>query len=197
MRRLATLGMLLSLSMLPTSGRAEPPHGRVIADRLFTVADDFIVDVYRNGVKVPDEKRTLLHEVFGATAERIDVEVREGDWIVFNVVNNRLRWGGASYFGVTGRGASGVAFTTGPDDGRWSCCDDTEKVSEFIADRDYLAGNAARPIENPWADGDSLMNQIADGWSGRPIWGRSRNTWIKFVAGASAARAQVSTSSIR
>ena len=45
---------------------------------LFTVADDFVVDVYHNGVKVPDAKRTLLHEVFGATAERIDIEVRRG-----------------------------------------------------------------------------------------------------------------------
>ena len=110
MKRDATAGILLALSCLAAlsaTGRAEPPRGRVIADRLFTVADDFIVDVYHNGVKVPDAKRTLLHEVFGATAERIDIEVREGDWVVFNVVNNRLRWGGASYFGVTGAGRIG------------------------------------------------------------------------------------------
>ena len=182
MRRFAMLGTFVCLSILSATGRAEPPRGRVIADRLFTVADDVIVDVYHNGVKVPDAKRTLLHEVFGATAERIDIEVREGDRVVFNVVNNRLRWGGASYFGVTGRGESGVAFVTEPGGGRWSCCDDTEKVSEFIGDRDYLAGNAARPIGNPWAEGDGLMHQIADGWEGKPIWGRSRNTWIKFVA---------------
>ena len=166
MRRLAMLGMLLSLAIMPASGRTEPPRGRVIADRLFTVADDFVVDVYHNGVKVPDGKRTLLHEVFGATAERVDVEVREGDWVVFNVVNNRLRWGGASYFGVTGRGESGVAFTTGPDRDRWSYCDDTGKVSEFISDRDYLAGNAAQAITTPWSEGDRLMNRIADGWTG-------------------------------
>ena len=182
MRRLAMLSMLSCLSMLTASGRAEPPRGRVIADRLFTVADDFIVDVYHNGVKVPDEKRTLLHEVFGATAERIDIQVREGDWVVFNVVNNRLRWGGVSYSGVTGRGESGVGFVSEPGGGRWSSCDDTEKVSEFIGDRDYLAGNAAQPIGNPCAEGDRLMSQIADGWTAKPIWGRSRNTWIKFVA---------------
>lgn len=181
MRRLATIGAVLILAV-SAHGRPQPMRGRVLADRLFTVADDFIVDVYHNGVKVPDERRTLLNEIHGATVERIDVEVREGDWLVFNVVNNRLRWGGCSYFAVTGRGESGVAFTTETGGGRWSCCDDTERVAEFVADRDYLAGHPARPIDNPWPDGDGLMNQVADGWSGRPIWGESRNTWIKFIA---------------
>jgi hypothetical protein len=181
MRRIAIIGAVLFLA-LPAHGDPRPPRGRVIADRIFTVADDFIVDVYHNGVKVPDDKRTLVNEVFGATAERIDVEVREGDWLVFNVVNNRLRWGGCSYFGVTGRGEVGVAFVSDPDDGRWSCCDDPGKVSEFIRDRDYLSRHPARRIANPWGEGDALMNQIADGWSGEPIWGEGRNTWIKFVA---------------
>lgn len=186
MKRLAKAGTLLSLlylAVIPATGSPATPRGRVIADRLFTVADDFIVDVYHNGVKVPDGRRTLLHEIHGATAERIDIEVREGDWIVFNVVNNRMRWGGCSYFAVTGRGNAGVAFTTEADSGRWSCCDDTEKVSAFIAGRDYLARNPARSIANPWGDGDGLMSQIADGWPGKPIWGESRNTWVKFVAG--------------
>jgi hypothetical protein len=185
MRRIATIGTILALGLLfalRANGQPGEQHGKVMATQLFTVTDDFIVDVYRNGVKVPDSKRILLNEVFGATVERIDIEIREGDWLVFNVVNNRLRWGGCSYFGVTGRGESGVAFTTDLDSGRWSCCDDTEKVSEFISDRDYLAGNRAQPIQNPWDQGDSLMNQVADGWTGKPLWGKTRNTWIKFVA---------------
>ena len=183
MKSVATIGAVLVLGhslILPARGDEAPR--KVIATQLFTVADDFIVDVYHNGVKVPDSRRTLLHEVFGATAERIDVEIREGDWVVFNVVNNRMRWGGCSYFAVTGRGAAGVAFTTERDSGRWSCCDDTEKVSEFVGDREYLARNPAQPIANPWGDGDRLMGQVADGWTGTPIWGTSRNTWIKFVA---------------
>jgi len=156
--------------------------GKVVADHLFTVADDFVVDIYHNGVKVPDAKRTLLVERYGATAERVDIEVRAGDSVVFNVVNNRLRWGGCSYFAVTGRGPAGVAFTTDPGSGRWSCCDDTDKVSEFIGDPAYLATNRALAIQDPWAEGDDLMKQVADGWDGKPLWGRSRNTWIKFVA---------------
>src|SRR5438270_4723551 len=107
MRRSATIGAVLALS-LPFAQFADgqPGHqrGEVIADHLFTVADDFIIDIYHNGVKVPDRKRTLLEERFGATAERIEMAIRPGDWVVFNVVNNRLRWGGCAYFGVTGRG---------------------------------------------------------------------------------------------
>src|SRR3954469_20834310 len=97
MRRIAMMGMILALGLFrPLSADGQPgdQRGALIADRLFTVADDFIVDVYHNGVKVPDSKRTLLVERFGATAERIDIEVRRGDWLVFNVVNNRMRWGG-------------------------------------------------------------------------------------------------------
>ena len=184
MRRIALLGIALALGglgTLPARGSDETSR-QVVATYLFTVTDDFIVDVYRNGEKVPDSQRTLLVETFGATTERIDLKVRKGDWIVFNVVNNRMRWGGCSYFAVTGRGAAGVAFTTELASGLWSCCDDTEKVSEFIHDRDYLAGNRAQPIPNPWGDGDRLMNEVADGWSGQPLWGRTRNTWIKYIA---------------
>jgi hypothetical protein len=53
---------------------------------------------------VPDSKRTLLVERFGTTAEWIDVDVKRGDWLVFNVVNNRMRWGGCSYVAVAGPG---------------------------------------------------------------------------------------------
>jgi hypothetical protein len=187
MRRTATISAVLALGFplgLLAYGQPGHQHGeaKVIADHLFTVTDDFIVDVYHNGVKVPDGKRKLIEERFGATAERIDLEIRQGDWVVFNVVNNRMRWGGCSYFAVTGRGESGIAFTTELESGRWSCCDDTEKVSEFINDREYLARSPARSIQNPWAEGDGLMRHFADGWSGRPLWGNGRNTWIKFVA---------------
>ena len=154
----------------------------IMAGSLITVADDFIIDVYHNGVKLPDDRRELVVEVHGATVERIKVDVRPGDWLVFNVVSNRLRWGGASYFAVTGRGDSGVAFTTDLDSGRWSCCDDLGQVGQFIAERDRFDDHRALPIANPWSDGDSLMARHADGWKGQPIRGGSRNTWIKFVA---------------
>jgi hypothetical protein len=170
------------LSIQPGPG-SDAGRGKLIAQYLYCVADDFVVDVYHNGQRVPDSKRTILVETFGATTEKIDIEVREGDWVVFNVVNNRLRWGGASYFAVAGvKEGSGVGFTTELASGRWTACDDPDLVPRFLSDPKFLANNLARPISNPWSDGDGLMNHFADGWHGTPLWGASRNTWIRFVA---------------
>ena len=187
MRRLSTLGLAALLAVAPGFSGDAPAQlprasGLVLANTLITVADDFIVDVYHNGVKLPDDRRELVEEIHGATVERIKVDVRSGDWLVFNVVNNRLRWGGSSYFAVTGRGASGLAFTTELESGRWSCCDDLGQVAQFIAEPDRFINHRALPISTPWSDGDSLMTRHADGWKGQPLWGASRNTWIKFVA---------------
>ena len=158
-------------------------RGPVIADHLVAVVDDFIVDIYHNGERVPDSKRSLLEEVHGATVERIDVPVRKGDWLVFNVVNNRLRWGGAHYFSVAGiKEGSGTAFTTDLTTGRWTRCDDPAQVAAFIADPRFLSDQPANRIETRWDQGDSLMNRSADGWAGSALWGESRNTWIRFVA---------------
>jgi hypothetical protein len=182
MRRPLAVGIASLIAVSLAHADAGPSRGKVIAQHLFCVTDDFIVDVYHNGVKLTDDKRTLVEERFGATAERIDVEVREGDWLVFNVVNNRLRWGGCSYFAVAGRGEAGVSFTTDRSSGRWSCCDDLGQVNRFIRERDSLTEDKARPIANPWSGGDEWMNRLADGWTGTPIWGKTRNTWIKFVS---------------
>jgi hypothetical protein len=187
MRRSSMIGLAALLCVAqglagdaPAQGPAPKP---VIARSLIAAADDFIVDIDHNGVKVPDDRRELLVEVHGATVEKITLDVRRGDWLVFNVVNNRLRWGGSSYFAVSGRGGyTGVGFTTELDSGRWSCCDDLGQVAQFIAEADRFHDHRALPISRPWGDGDSLMAQYADGWAGKPIWGGSRNTWIKFVA---------------
>lgn len=181
MRRPLAVGIAFLVAVGLAHADAGPSRGRVVAEHVFCVADDFIVEVYLNGVKLADDKRTLVEERFGATAERIDVEVREGDWLVFNVVNNRLRWGGCSYFAVAGRGEAGVSFTTEHSSGRWSCCDDLGRVDRFIRERDAFTEDKARPIANPWSGDDDLMNRLADGWSGTPIWGKARNTWIKCV----------------
>jgi hypothetical protein len=158
-------------------------RGEVVADRLVMTVDDFVVDIYHNGERVPDAKRSLVEEVHGATVERVDIEVRKGDWLVFNAVNNRLRWGGARYFAVAGlKQGSGTGFTTDLTTGRWTACDDPAQVARFVASPDNFGNSPARPIETPWEAGDSLMKSHADGWAGTPVWGESRNTWIKFVA---------------
>lgn len=179
---------LLVGTSLTTSGCATAKSGisnstQLRARHLITATDDFIVEVYHNGVRVPHAKRELLVERFGATVEKINVEVQRGDWLVFNVVNNRLRWGGAYYFGVAGvLGENECGFVSDLDSGDWSVCDDPAAQQRFIKSKDYLSDNRPAKVEFPWGDGDNYMRQFAGNqWNGEPIWGRERNTWIKVV----------------
>jgi hypothetical protein len=149
---------------------------------LITVADDFIVDVYLNGKAVPDSKRSLLQERFGATAERIDVAVKKGDWLVFHVVNDRLRWGGAYYFAAAGCfHENAFGFVSNLEDGNWSACDTPGDVERFIASRTYFQHRPAQRIAQPWGDGTAYMQQYAgSSWNGAPLWGGSgRSVWVK------------------
>lgn len=187
-RRSFVSGSLITLAApaataLAASAEAGEKEAPQRARYLITVADDFIVDLYHNGKLVPDSRRTMLEEKFGATAERINVEVNKGDWLVFNVVNNRLRWGGASYFGLAGCfAANEISFVSSPESGDWSACDQPRDVDRFIQERTYLRHRAARTIANPWDDGANMMRVYAGTqWSGAPIWGTSRNTWLKLV----------------
>ena len=168
----------------PVTALATPaPVPPARAHYLITVADDFVVEVYHNGRRVPDARRHLLLERFGATAERVDLEVRRGDWLVFNVVNNRLRWGGASYFAVAGCFARDeFGFVSRPGTGPWSACDRPGDVDRFLSDRGYLRDRPARAIRRPWGEGDGLMRAFAGaGWKGAPLWGDTPNTWIKVL----------------
>lgn len=153
------------------------------ARHVITVADDFVVEVYHNGKRVPDNRRKLLLNRYGATVERIDIEVREGDWLVFNVVNNRFRWGGAYYFAVAGvLDPSQYGFVSELKSGNWSACDDLPSVPRFIRERDFLSDNPVTPVAKPWHEGEKYMKKHAGpAWAGEPIWGRERNTWIKIV----------------
>ena len=158
------------------------PDAPIVATDLFIGADDFVVDVFHNGHRVPDEARKMNSEVYGAIGERTTVTVREGDWLVFNVANNRLRWSGAYYFGVAGVTEDGsVAFVSEESD-RWSVCEDPGQVPRFIADPKFLAGNAVQRIEKPWSGGDKMIKSKVKGWSGYAIWGSptNRNIWLKF-----------------
>jgi len=180
------------LAGIATSATGEPAtvpapaaeRGPVIADHIIAAVDDFIIDVYHNGEKVPDSSRKLLNEIHGATVEQIDVEVRSGDWIVFNCANNRLRWGGQSLFIAAGRlnEAGAPAFVTMANDPHWSVCDDPGEVKKFIADRTHLSDKPATPPESPWGEGVGMFNQTVPDSGAQPVWGESRNTWIKFVA---------------
>jgi hypothetical protein len=182
MRAMALLFLLSGIGGSSRQG-ARPAAADARASYLVTVADDFVVDVYLNGEPVPDSRRQLLMERFGATAERIDVKVKKGDWLVFNVVNNRLRWKGQKYFAVAGCFAKGeFGFVSSVEDGAWSCCDDPADVADFIADPIFGAHRRVQKVGAEWGEGTPLMRSLAgDGWKGTPVWGGARNTWIKVL----------------
>jgi hypothetical protein len=178
--------MSVPLKQTSTNKPAQPIEAATKPTRckyLITVTDDMVVDVYHNGRPVPDSKRTLLREIYGATVERMDVEVKKGDWLVFNVANNRLRWGGAYYFAVAGCfGTNEYGFVSSLDTGQWSACDTPRDADRFIAQKTYLRHQAAKPITQMWAEGTNFMKEYAgDNWSGTPLWGSSRCTWIKVI----------------
>ncbi len=170
---------ILALLCGPVSAGPKP----VRAHYVITVADDFVVEAYHNGQLIPHSKRELLNERFGATAERIEVEVRAGDWLVFNVVNNRLRWGGMSYFAVAGcMEENHFGFVSNLESGTWSACDTFGDVDRFITEKGFFRHRPAQEVANPWQEGNGLMQQYAGKeWEGTPVWGATRNTWIKVI----------------
>lgn len=181
---LAATGLLgTTLTERAHAGRRADDDPLLRANYLITVADDFIVDVYYNGQVVPDSQRTLRAEIFGATVEQINVPVYQGDWFVFNVVNNRMRWGGAYYFAAAGCFAPNeFGFVSRLDTGEWSASDNPRHAARFISDREYLQDRPALPVERRWDGGDSNMRAHAGGsWDGVPVWGTSRNTWLKVI----------------
>jgi hypothetical protein len=158
------------------------PNAPIIATDLYIGADDFVVDVFQNGHRVPDSARSMSAEVFGAIGEHTKIHVRAGDWLVFNVANNRLRWGGVYYFGVAGVREDGSLAFVSEESPQWSVCEDPGLVSRFIAEPDFLATNRAQRIPKPWAGGDGMITAKVQNWNGHAIWGSptNRNIWLKY-----------------
>jgi hypothetical protein len=179
----------LALICCLAAGCASPRHGEnnsspdLRADHIITTADDFVVDVYLNGERVADDRRELLAEIYGATVERINLRVHRGDWLVFHVVNDRMRWNGAYYFAAAGvLGDNEYGFVSKTRSGDWSVCDKPSEITRFVQDKYFLQNNPAQPIQNAWGDGAAQMAQYAGPhWSGQPIWGNSPDTWLKVI----------------
>ncbi len=164
------------------SGAERPIPPPPIATSLLLVADDFVVDIWVNGKRVPTSHRSMLEDVHGAITERVNVELHEGDWVVFNVVANRMRWGGASYFGVSAEAPDGGVAFASTTQGNWSACDDTSDVAEFIAELDPGADRLAVAPTKPWHDAAGIWRKhLGAEFSGEPIWGTAPNTWIKCI----------------
>ena len=171
----------------------KPRSSELPAEWMTVVAKDFVVDVYKNGKRIPDSKREALLDRFGATVERIHENVRPGDWIVFHVVNNRLRHGGTKFFAVAGtRKNSPFSFVSDPESEQWSVCDDPARADPFIRERDDGTEARATSITKPWEEGMKFMREYAGNkFPGKPLWGIAPSTWIKFVAPSRRERARL------
>lgn len=182
------------LSSIPTSYlKHEVPHSPTVSravqpgqlsTHLIMATNDYIVDAYHNGVKIPEAQRKMIHDHYGATVEKIQVDVQPGDTLVFHVVSNRLRWGGSRYFAVAGLLSTGdYGFVTDPGSSDWSVCDDPLQSNQFIQQSDYGIQNRALIVTKPWDVGDELMRRYAgEGYPGQAVWGNNASTWIKYVA---------------
>lgn len=171
------------LTPIPLSNlRHEPPS--VLADWVTMVAKDFVVEVYKNGERVPDRDRQLLLDQFGACSERLNVGVKAGDWLVFHVVANRMRHQGSKCFLAAGcLDSGGLGFVTHPDNEAWSVCDDPAEAPSFIENRDFGATVRPSGIRNAWEEGLDHMREFAGAdFGGVPVWGEESSTWLKFIA---------------
>lgn len=165
---------------VPAPGAPAP----VVATALQIVADDFVTEIYHNGKPVPTADRKLQNEIYGAQVERVTLTLRPGDWVVFNVVNNRLRWGGAYYFAAAAVDVDGLAvFSSQTGDGNWSACDDVAQIARFVGERDHLRDHKPQPVKKEWDQGDHHIHRLCPDFTGEAIWGdpESKSTWIKFV----------------
>ncbi len=163
--------------------QAPAPPKREIAAFVVIVVDEVMPAVWHNGQRVPESKCQLIGDVFGATLERINITVKEDDWLVFNVASNPVRWGGATFLGVAGMiTEKASSFGSSLRDGRWSYEERTDQLRAFIEQRD-TPGWPVMPPPVEWDQGRSRMGDLTtQSWLGDPIWGGSHNTWIKFVA---------------
>ena len=74
----------------------------VRANYIVSCADDFVVEVYQNGKAIPDGKRVLLNDRFGATTERINTVIHKviGSYFMSSII--RSDGTGDYYFAVAG-----------------------------------------------------------------------------------------------
>ncbi|MEM9283455.1 MAG: hypothetical protein AAGA96_16650 [Verrucomicrobiota bacterium] len=152
-----------------------------IARELTVVAKDFVIEIYHNGRRLHKDERRLILDRFGATAEKVTVDVKPGDWLVFHVAVNRLRHGGSRYFGVTGHlDANRIGFTSQVSEA-WSSCDYPSLAPNFIQFREAGTESRVVKIEKKWHEGKEYMEEFSDTpWQGDAIWGTAASTWLKF-----------------
>jgi hypothetical protein len=182
----------LSMGLIADSARAQfnsvssldssLDQGKVIAHYLQIVSSEMVTDVYQNGKIVPAKQHVLQAEIFGAQIERVNIEIHEGDWIVFHAVNNDLRGGFPRYFVAAAMADSQHSvFQSETESGQWFRCDTLERVPAFISNRNDHGDGKPRLVTVHWGDGDKQIAEKVPDWSGEPIWGVSHEPWLKYI----------------
>ncbi|MCB1232059.1 MAG: hypothetical protein KDN19_17455 [Verrucomicrobiae bacterium] len=173
------LALVVGALALPLNVSAEAAVPRGIT----VVAKDFVIEVYHNGDRLPENRRKLLLDRFGATAERIDADLKPGDWIVFHLANNRLRHHGTKYFAMAAPvDDQPFGYVSDFNSPQWSSCDDPGRAKAFIENRFEGTESRAVPIGRPWEEGAKFVKEYAgEGFPCTPVWGAAPSTWLKFV----------------
>ena len=118
--------------------------------------------------------------MYGATIEQVDLDVHEGDWLVFLLANDQKRWNGARLFiaAVTGDGKPVLETHAAAP---WFSNDDPTTAAAFIAQYDSGKEKPAALIPDGelW-DGISNYRRAFPDTTAEPIWGDDRVTWIKL-----------------
>jgi hypothetical protein len=156
-------------------------RGNPVADSLYWAACDFVINVWHNGDPVNWKNRKLEAEVFGRTAERLPIDLREGDWVVFQLANNIVRGKGGRLF-IAGALLNDKPVIETSASSPWFFEDNPGKAGDFMASYDSgREQNAVSiPTDEAWGDGVKLYKRAFPQTKAEPIWGNQPVTWIKL-----------------
>ena len=164
-------------------GAERAPARPLVATDLTLVAEDFVVDLWLSGHKVPLALRHAVVNRPGLTTEHVALDVRQGDWLVFSAVANLLRSGSDSYFALRAtdlRGEEAFVSRRGPD---WSACDEPGEVPAYLAQREVSGERPAILAATPSIEAAGTWRSVLGSeFTGEPLWGKEASTWLKFRA---------------
>lgn len=154
---------------------------KIVGDSAFWIACDFATDVWQNGQRVPLGQRRMQAEIYGRTIERDQFEIRQGDWLVFQLARNPLRENGARLFMFTLLKDNEPVLKS-DDSAIWSCISDPKLAAGFIRSYQSPSESAVSviPPNQRWNDGYRRFQQAYGNLGAEPIWGDGTVVWIKL-----------------
>lgn len=169
----------------PRVAQASHPHsdrGKIVGDSVYWVACDFVANVWHNGKRVPPNQRVMEEEIHGRTIERDRVEIREGDWLVFQLVNNPLRENGVKLFMLAVL-KDGRPVLASENSEFWTSVSDPSIAEDFVQSYQSAHGSSVQELqrEERWEDGYQRFRRAFRFPGAKPIWGQDEPVvWIKL-----------------